>query len=1393
MLRFSSILILVYSSLIGKNLYVSKSAQKQYEKDNYLLFDIFNDTLEYAHSSHPNYQPAKDAVVLGDDGPVLGAEFTQEVKIYIEKKRQDSQWASLMGYVPFEVPEPSRNGDLRRMSESVTISVPSKQAPFIYRASPYGIQYGFGDGVDECSAIVDNLITEKGRWYHIATTFDGTNFRLYIDGDEVNNFIGCEGKAPYPTPVKYIGGFREGPGVFYGKMDELRMWSYSRNAQQIKEKMNSNLSGNEQGLVAYFPMDINNQMLLDKSGNGYHGEMIGPTLRYRYFSDDCPVPNGTMFCPFPTLEAALEEAQPWDNIIIRQGRYTEFIMRDGVNYDENLVWGQLEDDYGGPPTNTVTIEPYQNEEVIIDGTISIDVVWEPYNHNGNIIFRAILDSAAIAEEIQRPFRDVYGLWVADRYQIPSITPNIKNPTDPSFGGPNDNIPGTFWEVDVVQADVQNWDVNRGTGLARLDFLDTLEEWAFDPKQEMLYLYPDERFLPTSNNVRIRVLHKMMSMRYVANVEFRNLKFFGGAVEVEGLNVLFEDCEFQHLHDITLPAFRNFGSLCCGLRTHNTDFINCKFRHIPYVYSLKIRGIHSKVENCLFDNMDWWANPGGGGPELGYECRYVTFKNSKIGGVGGSSLMEYCLIEDYIDPCDCSGINRGAFGAPKSMTRYNWIINGPGANGIRFDGGATGAGSRRGDIHHIITIGNNRGMRLKGDYHEVYHVTSYDNNTLDIDLFVGKYAEPGELNHGNYLDYTPGNANTKIKNSIVESSFGCPLDDCWPYPESEHGTGNPEYPSHLFDQGIWYGLGLKNPPVHREFIDPWYRSLYSGDSSGIYKSGYPHPTDRSQDYDFRPRKGSSLIDAGVVIEGINDGQDLQFNWPPSYQGQNRKFVGEAPDIGAYEYGDSVYWIPGYRYPHPSFPIPRDKAVDVIPDYSVVWNYPYKKDYTNTTATVTINGPGVNRVDMFNYPHNVCFQAFQPGGNYSWSVNVDGSDGGVWSFTVDNDIYPLNDRSVDTTSYEMVLPTNQRTLEVKNNNIAFILFEVPSSVDDSWDVNLNLFIKDVVNLSGGIVIYDFNQIIWSEKKDHNNIGIIDHNLGLALDTLISFEPETSISINMTQWINGSGIYSLALGGMNQDDHVIFCSNEAMYTSGYTPYPSYWPSLSFTPNIDSVEVVPLLPADDSSIVLNSFSSDSILFEWDFSHNIDTSNIDYYRLQIGLPLPSINRNMDTLFITENSDKNNVKISKKDLLDLLLESNLFDGNFIWNVEGILEAGDMITGKSHTFHTMVDDPDHKANFPISYRLHNNYPNPFNPNTTISYDLRKWSSVTLEIIDIIGRSITKLEKNILKPPGTHYVEWNGESARGYEMASGVYFLNIKVKEYSTGDIVFTDTQKMMLLK
>jgi hypothetical protein len=47
-------------------------------------------------------------------------------------------------------------------------------------------------------------------------------------------------------------------------------------------------------------------------------------------------------------------------------------------------------------------------------------------------------------------------------------------------------------------------------------------------------------------------------------------------------------------------------------------------------------------------------------------------------------------------------------------------------------------------------------------------------------------------------------------------------------------------------------------------------------------------------DFRPRADSDLVNAGRVIVGYTDG-----------------YLGDAPDIGAYEYGDSNYWIPGCK--------------------------------------------------------------------------------------------------------------------------------------------------------------------------------------------------------------------------------------------------------------------------------------------------------------------------------------------------------------------------------------------------------------------------------------------------------------------------------------------------
>ena len=278
-------------------------------------------------------------------------------------------------------------------------------------------------------------------------------------------------------------------------------------------------------------------------------------------------------------------------------------------------------------------------------------------------------------------------------------------------------------------------------------------------------------------------------------------------------------------------------------------------------------------------------------------------------------------------------------------------------------------------------------------------------------------------------------------------------------------------------------------------------------------------DQRQSYDFRPKKGSNLIDAGVIVPGINDGLDSRdnapshglwldsrpdepwlgvynpvgadFNHPPTYPGQNRRFVGAAPDIGAYEYGDSVYWIPGYRYSYPSVPIPNDNAMDVPIDYSVVWNYPYKKDYTGTTATVTLSGPGVNRTETFQYPNNVLFQTFKPGGTYTWSVSVDGISGGNWTFTVADKMYPTNDRSIDTVAVDSALIPfihidefhGETILRVKKNNLAFLRFDIPTSLNYSCTIHLNLVPQNVsLAEGGGSILYAFDSLPHGEMSKH-----------------------------------------------------------------------------------------------------------------------------------------------------------------------------------------------------------------------------------------------------------------------------------------------------------------------
>ncbi len=109
-----------------------------------------------------------------------------------------------------------------------------------------------------------------------------------------------------------------------------------------------------------------------------------------------------------------------------------------------------------------------------------------------------------------------------------------------------------------------------------------------------------------------------------------------------------------------------------------------------------------------------------------------------------------------------------------------------------------------------------------------------------------------------------------------------------------------------------------------------------------------------------------------------------------------------------------------------------------------------------------------------------------------------------------------------------------------------------------------------------------------------------------------------------------------------------------------------------------------------------------------------------------------------------------------------------------------------SFTDPIDNPAVAAkSLPSVFALEGNHPNPFNPQTTISFDLPRETMVEIVIHDLQGRRVAVLVHDV-RSAGRHEVIWTGRDQSGRAVASGTYFYVMRA-----GD--FTERQKMVLLK
>ena len=94
--------------------------------------------------------------------------------------------------------------------------------------------------------------------------------------------------------------------------------------------------------------------------------------------------------------------------------------------------------------------------------------------------------------------------------------------------------------------------------------------------------------------------------------------------------------------------------------------------------------------------------------------------------------------------------------------------------------------------------------------------------------------------------------------------------------------------------------------------------------------------------------------------------------------------------------------------------------------------------------------------------------------------------------------------------------------------------------------------------------------------------------------------------------------------------------------------------------------------------------------------------------------------------------------------------------------------------------------PTEFALHQNFPNPFNPQTNIPYDLAEGGDVVLRIYNLLGQEVRTLVRE-RQAPGRYTVQWSGMDDRGVSVSSGIYFYQVSVAGK------FQDAKRLMLLK
>ncbi|MCK4960139.1 MAG: right-handed parallel beta-helix repeat-containing protein [Planctomycetes bacterium] len=692
---------------------------------------------------------------------------------------------------------------------------------------------------------------------------------------------------------------------------------------------------------------------------------------------------GTAAEPFLTIQKAADTMTPGDTCYIRGGVY-----RETVNLSTS-----------GAYDSPISFVAYRNERVVLDGTDVLDLSWSVHSDN---IYKAttdktfeqlFLDDEMMVEARWPNMQFPSELWDMSRWATADVGSRYGEMVDSAMASTGIDWTGAVavlnvahqfytWTRTVSEHTARSdtflypqdlsgitsyatkttpWENDRYFLMGKLEALDSPGEWFLDDEANTLYVWTPDGTSPAGYTVEVKQRNYGFEMSDGADyIEISGFDFFGCTfVFTDSDHCLVADCNLVYPVYTRLvddPSSNQDKAFTRVLGDDN-KVENCKFGFSSTI-GLKMVGRKNVAENNLIHDVSWYgslkhvalnissnAEAGAGEGCTARNNTLFNMGNAALNYRGYQNLVEYNHVYDGGIACeDVALVYTGQPTTAGSIVRYNWV------HGCRTQSGK-GLGIRGDDqtrsltVHHNVVWNCGRdGIIVKGDLNKVYNNTVFD---------IGTVGDPG-----NYI-----NMHT------------APEPYKWwreQYPLLDEQNVNSTIYNNAALTITSDNNGTPFPPG-----DNLADNYYSADLK-LADQG---------NFNFMPDPDSALVDAGRVIDG---------------------YIPSAPDIGAYEYASTEYWIPGRKSSRASMPIPPDGAAGVSTDVVLIWRAGYKATshdvYLGSSKSAVANA---NR-GSGQYKGNQTANIFDPPGSspattYYWRIDVIDAGGNikargdVWSFT------------------------------------------------------------------------------------------------------------------------------------------------------------------------------------------------------------------------------------------------------------------------------------------------------------------------------------------------------------------------------------------------------------